>query len=493
MWRVVASLVCAVLVTALPAPALAQTANGQLAVVLQDRIVAVNPDGTGLRSLYTPPSGGEISGPAWSPDGNKLAFIWQGKVAVFDVATRKAEQLTNPGAGEYDADPAWSVSGDSIGYRRVGLAGLTHQRRRVALTGTEAQLPFMDPGTTSFAYAPGLGQWAFTIGPLLFLSTLEDFPIVDGATGTPAWSRDGRALTYVDTGSVFGAGLTVVTDITTTPKNTRVTALPAKAPRWAPDGNALAFLRADAVFTVRATKDATPVTVPGTTGATAVDWQPCTVETTVGCRSVLPPTCSATTAQVTTLTDQPVELPAAPCTDPAGLQLTLVLVKDGDHGSLTGSIYTPRPGFVGQDSVTYRVTNGSAASDTVRVTVFVVPRPVAGGPTPSTNNPSATVAAPFLSARVKPTLDRKRTTLARLACDQACTFTVRLEATLRGKKKPLRGTPLKRTLAPGRLLALRLKLPAKPQGTLKTVFITGTVRGANGASRPVKLAVTVRR
>ena len=71
---------------------------------------------------------------------------------------------------------------------------------------------------------------------------------------------------------------------------------------------------------------------------------------------------------------------------------------------------------------------------------------------------------------------------------------MRLEGTLRGKKKkPFKGKALKRALTPDRVLALRLKLPAKPKGTLKTVFITGTVRGANGATRPVKLAVSVRR
>jgi hypothetical protein len=171
-----------------------------------------------------------------------------------------------------------------------------------------------------------------------------------------------------------------------------------------------------------------------------------------------------------------------------------MLVKDGDHGTVSGSVYTPRAGFVGQDSVTYRVSNGGAVSDIVRVTVFVVPRPAAAGPAPSTNTPPGAAAAPFLSARVKPALDRKRTTLARLTCDKACSFTVRLEGTLRGKKKkPFTGKALKRALTPDRVLALRLKLPAKPKGTLKTVFITGTVRGANGATRPVKLAVSVRR
>ena len=71
---------------------------------------------------------------------------------------------------------------------------------------------------------------------------------------------------------------------------------------------------------------------------------------------------------------------------------------------------------------------------------------------------------------------------------------MRLEGTLRAKKKkPFKGTVLKRALTPGRVLALRLRLPTKPKGRLKTVFVTGTVRGETGASRPVKLAVAVRR
>ena len=42
-------------------------------------------------------------------------------------------------------------------------------------------------------------------------------------------------------------------------------------------------------------------------------------------------------------------------------------------------------------------------------------------------------------------------------------------------------------------MALRLRLPAKPRGTLKTVWVTGQVRNAAGDARSVKLPVRLPR
>ena len=82
-----------------------------------------------------------------------------------------------------------------------------------------------------------------------------------------------------------------------------------------------------------------------------------------------------------TQADQPVDLPAATCTDPAGRPLTLMIVRPPDHGTLSGLRYTPAPGFTGQDSTIYRVSNGVGESELVRISIFVVPRPVAAVPT----------------------------------------------------------------------------------------------------------------
>ena len=96
-----------------------------------------------------------------------------------------------------------------------------------------------------------------------------------------------------------------------------------------------------------------------------VDWQPCVRERDRRAASRSRRRAAARlAATATTQADQPVDLPAPPCTDPAGRPLTLVVVKAPEHGTLAGLRYTPAPGFSGQDAVAYRVSNGVAESET---------------------------------------------------------------------------------------------------------------------------------
>src|SRR4051794_10409608 len=104
MRRAIRALACAAVLAAQPAPAFAAPLNGQLAAVVDERLVTVNPDGTGLRTLWSPP--GPISGLAWSPDGNRLALAYAGRIVVFDVAAGGGAAVT---PGPRDLDPAWSA------------------------------------------------------------------------------------------------------------------------------------------------------------------------------------------------------------------------------------------------------------------------------------------------------------------------------------------------------------------------------------------------
>ncbi len=469
-WAIVA-FACAALLAALPAAASAQTLNGQLAAVVEGRLVTVNPDGTGLRTLWTPHGASEITGLAWSPDGNRLAFSYAGRIVVFDVMARRGVTITD---GDRDTNPGWSSDGRRIGFVRRGETTMTVP----AEGGEPTALPFSIPaGATALAWAPNLANIAAVVPQGLRLAEVI-LPVPD-VIGTPAWSPDGERIAFADP-----AGLrTITTGVV--PVMTTVTGQPAGSPRWSPDARSLAY-PADGELRTVALGGGSPRVVLGS-GVTSADWQPCAPGVTTGCESISPPNCTPTALNATTQADQPVDLPAATCTDPAGRPLTLMIVRPPDHGTLFGLRYTPAPGFTGQDSVVYRASNGLGESGLVRISIFVVPRPAAG---PIAVTPTVQ-RAPFLNARAKPRIDRRRRVRVRLSCDQNCTVALRLTARLRSKRT-LRGSVVRRKIVSGRVISLRLRLPRKPRSKLKTVWITGTVANA-GLRRRVKLPVTVPR
>ena len=170
----------------------------------------------------------------------------------------------------------------------------------------------------------------------------------------------------------------------------------------------------------------------------------------------------------------------------------MLVVEAPDHGTLAGLRYTPAAGFAGQDAMIYRVTNGASESELIRVSILVTRRPQPRAAA-SRGDRRAGAPAPFLTARATPRMDRRRRTLVRLSCDQACSMTVRLEARLRASKRVLKGTAVKRSLGARTVATVRLRLPTKPRGTRETVWITGRVRNAAGDVRTVRLPVRLPR
>ncbi len=172
----------------------------------------------------------------------------------------------------------------------------------------------LNPLLETIAYAGDSTKWASTLLGALSVS-INPLEIEVGVSGALAWSTDSTKLAYLSGSTLRVAvdpGLAGMTKIDVTDSAARRAAL-------LPDGTALVYIAGDQVRTVPVAKAATPTTVPGLTGVTAVDWQPC-VAATLSCYSSVPPTCSANTAQVNTQADQPVQLPAAPCTDPSSLR-----------------------------------------------------------------------------------------------------------------------------------------------------------------------------
>lgn len=80
-------------------------------------IYVVKADGSGLRRL-TPKPMGACAAPAWSPDGRKLAFVsdrdGNSDVYVMNANGKGQRNLTRDRG--YDADPAWSPNGRTIAF-----------------------------------------------------------------------------------------------------------------------------------------------------------------------------------------------------------------------------------------------------------------------------------------------------------------------------------------------------------------------------------------
>src|SRR4051812_483017 len=472
MSRVIGALCCAFVLLCAPARG---ASNGQLVAIARtpagDRLITLNPDGTGVRTLL---SGQRLSSPGWSPDGNRIAVVDGHRVLVLDpIGGQPRTVLDEQGA----AGPSWAPDGARLALLRgpdvltIGIDGSDPHRIPIPFFGQISWLAW-SPDGARLAY--GTSGMLRTIG----IDGADDEPLVTATElGDPAWSPDGKRIAYRDDGRlriIPAAGGDAV-DLTRTG---------GVEPDWSPDGREVVYAFGAALHATGVDGGVTrSIAVPGDSQSMLAepDWQPCVAGVTVSCTSPAPTPSCPDTASVTTAAGQAVELPLGGCTDPAGRPITVTVTRGPEHGTLAGTRYTPAAGFSGQDSVLYRASAGGAASKVARVTIYVVPRV-----TPAAQAPPA--RAPYLDAAAMPRLDRHGRGWLRARCDIACTVRLRLTVRLRSRKT-IDGPALERRLAAGVLLRLRLRAPQRK--LVRSAWIRGTATGADGRRRSFKIPVNL--
>lgn len=206
-------------------------------------------DGPGSTEVPVDTTVPHVFQPSWAADGNRFAVVRLGHgIWTVDVANRTAKRLTT---GTSDEAPAWSPDGDWIAFDRLvrhsnyelfAVHAVTGELRRLTKDSAPQTRPTWSPDGSRLAFAEqqSNGRWA--------ISTMG----FDGngrkrITGSqisaqePSWSPDGKKIAFILQELDRATVAVINADGSGTPAQLTDESLFPSRPTWSPDGTSIAF------------------------------------------------------------------------------------------------------------------------------------------------------------------------------------------------------------------------------------------------------------
>jgi Tol biopolymer transport system component len=259
----------------LASPAAAQSSSGKIAFVSAlkgkesgpNAIFLINADGTGLTQLTYPPKATSDNDPAWSPDGERIAFARNGsypgtgEVYVINSDGTGLEQLTT----ELYTSLAWSPDGRFLAMASytvisttLHLMDLETRSIRLLYTPIEGEtlerldqlswsndgeslvfIAYRDDNSATPPFYMGIFRLDVDTGDVDLIHRCEGFCY--GASVSP----DGEHIAYIESGSRFTDSIWLVDFDGQNVRQTTTGEFMDNHPAWSPDGKQIIFTRFD--------------------------------------------------------------------------------------------------------------------------------------------------------------------------------------------------------------------------------------------------------